>query len=102
MFYVLLTGKGEGCDYSIACNQKWEILQAKTWEEANAEVSKRLGDFKAIGIASATILEVNKVERVNMLAWEANKLQMEKEVKEEKEKAERKAQYEKLKKEFKE
>jgi hypothetical protein len=37
-FYVYIVGKGEGCDYTISCNETLEELNADTRERAIAEV----------------------------------------------------------------
>ncbi len=47
-FSVFMLGSGEGCDYTIGCNQKLVELKAKTREEALLEVAKVL-DYHGAG-----------------------------------------------------
>lgn len=42
MYIAWLTQNGEGCDYTIGCGQALHVLDAKTLEEALAEVGEKV------------------------------------------------------------
>lgn len=71
MFYVLLTGAGEGCDYTIGCNKTWKQLKAATTEEAVTEVATLVVEEYASDehrLEKATILSVDGVTEFNCRA----------------------------------
>ena len=37
VYYALIKGDGEGCDYTIGCNMRWERLKATTLDAAKEE-----------------------------------------------------------------
>lgn len=39
VYYALLKGKGEGCDYTIGCNMMYQKLQVNNLEDAKAELN---------------------------------------------------------------
>ena len=41
MYYLVLQQDANGCDYSIACGEKWSSLDAETLEEAIQEAIDR-------------------------------------------------------------
>jgi len=49
-FYALITGDGEGCDYTIGCNVNFEELKAETWIEARAEAKIWLRDSRVLSV----------------------------------------------------
>lgn len=69
MFYVLLTGQGYGCDYTIGCNKTFKRLEAETWEEAEKEVAKICGEYSEPDIAKARILEVTEAKNFDVAGW---------------------------------
>ncbi len=40
IYYVLMKGKGEGCDYTIGCNQVYKKLEALDIIDAKIEVNE--------------------------------------------------------------
>lgn len=92
-FYALITGKGCGCDYTIACNVKFQELEAKTWEEAKREAYEIADDDR---IESVKIVFVTAEEDVDMDNIEA----MRESEAAYREREKRRAEYLKLKKEF--
>jgi ssDNA-binding Zn-finger/Zn-ribbon topoisomerase 1 len=92
-FYVLIAGKGAGCDYTIGCNMKFRELKARDWEEARDEANKIADDDR---IESVKLLLVNSEEDVDMESLEASR-ESEKSFKE---KEKRRMEYERLKREF--
>lgn len=65
VYYALLKGNGEGCDYTIGCNMRWRRLRATTLDGAKAEALFPDGPTEAshcVGgeprVAEITILEV--------------------------------------------
>ncbi len=69
MFIVLLTGEGDGCDYSIDCNKTFDTLKAETWDDARIEVSKICRKYSSPCISKAQILEVNKSEDFDIIGF---------------------------------
>ena len=69
MFYVLLTGQGEGCDYCIDCNKTFRKLKAKTWEEAEKEIAGICSNYHEPAIAKARILSVVNDQEFDVAAW---------------------------------
>lgn len=73
-FLLIAWGSGDGCDYTIGCNQRVTELKAKTLEEAQLEVKKIImgdqpeyfGDYKNEPhyLSKAQIVEV--AETVNV------------------------------------
>ena len=39
-YLALIKGSGEGCDYTVGCNCRWEFLKAETKEDALKEVAE--------------------------------------------------------------
>jgi hypothetical protein len=100
MFVVLLTGQGEGCDFTIGCNRCWRDLRAATWEEALAEVPAVLQGFGEPQVATATILHVVAAQDFPVASWrqlqEAEQARRDQEAQKEL----RRRQYEELRREF--
>ena len=97
-FYAHLVGQGEGCDYTIGCNQVLRSLAAKTIEEARTEIAGWFTDeyYNPDSVANIRILSVMDEEYINIYAFsEAKKLKEETIMKEK-----RRAEYEWLKREF--
>lgn len=64
VFYAFHKGRGEGCDYTIACNQRLERLKATTMEGAVIEAcGEKWSDHDDERIETVTILRV--VEEVD-------------------------------------
>ncbi len=100
MFYALLTGEGEGCDYTIECDRTFKKLKATTWEEARAEVGKLCGEYSEPSIAKAMILQVENREEFDAKGWYKKRKEDLKVAKDKEDEVKRKELYEKLKKEF--
>lgn len=66
MFYLLMTGEGEGCDYTIACNRDFCRLKAETWEAATEEALEICDESSEPGVEKAEILIVSAVRDVNL------------------------------------
>ena len=65
VYYALIKGDGEGCDYTIGCNMRWKRLKATTLDGAKEESlfpdgrrenSCVVGEYNPVD--SITILEV--------------------------------------------
>lgn len=41
-FYLLTQQPGEGCDYTIGCGMRWELILAQSEPEAEEEATKRI------------------------------------------------------------
>lgn len=73
-FILDLDGVGEGCDYTIGCNNSRHIIAAETMEAAEQEAIKLLGedwygDLHGIGdykIAEAVLYEVADEKRIDL------------------------------------
>ncbi len=98
-YYVYMIGKGEGCDYTMGCNNKLYALPGETFSEALQAVSEHMG-YDEYAVEDALIIEASKlvlfdVERyyadVEKKAQEADKQASEQAEKE---------QYERLKAKF--
>jgi len=100
MFYVLLKGAGQGCDYTIGCNRRWLKLNAENIDAARKETKDILDGYGESRVAKATILEVAGEESFDMSVWRADRAAARNTGKADKEKAERLAAYKKLKREF--
>ncbi len=101
-YIALIKGAGEGCDYTIACNRKWEYLNAKNINDAHKECEDIcLGWLGTEApIESIEILEFSKKEDFDVEACEA-KLKSKQESEEEEEIEEfEKAELERLKKKY--
>ncbi|TXH52929.1 MAG: hypothetical protein E6Q97_14435 [Desulfurellales bacterium] len=60
MYYVLLKGEGEGCNYIIGCNMKWLPLKAQAIDDAMVEASKIVEDHGEDRIAQAIVVGVDE------------------------------------------
>jgi hypothetical protein len=106
VFYVLLRGEGDGCDYglgadlTIGCNLNWKKLKAENWSDARKEVGKIVKEYKHIGIEKAIVLEVSTSEVFDVQAFNRACEDLKVAQRIAKDKADRKSQYEKLKAEF--
>lgn len=70
MFYVLLTGEGDGCDYTIGCNKNFSKLKATTLAEAEAEVDKIVGDYYGDNYTEPRIAEAIIIETLNVTSFD--------------------------------
>lgn len=59
-YIVLLFGKGDGCDYTIGCNQKIVKIQAATDEEATIKAKWLCGDYAPDQIDSIEVYSVSQ------------------------------------------
>jgi hypothetical protein len=98
-YYLLLEGHGYGCDYTIGCNLKWEIIEAESDALAAARAKEIIVDYSPDRIKTATLVKIESPpidlrpfldERVN------NKKQQEEAAAKEK----RRKEFEKLQQEF--
>lgn len=90
-YYALITGQGEGCDYTIGCNMRFEKLKATNISDARKEcieVFKRYDISEDDGsphdelrIESIVMLEVSVEEKVDIsgILASARKVSAEKE-----------------------
>ena len=98
MCYVWLIGKGEGCDYSIACNECLRPLWAKDLERAKEELAVivyEYGEIEDAVIIQASQLHVFDIDEHNAAAEAI----LQKRAKEERDAAE-KDEFERLKAKF--
>lgn len=100
MFYVLLVGEGEGCDYTIGCNKTFRKLEASTWQTAREEVADICADCEEPSIAKATILAVTECQDFDIATWKADHRRRKEEEKKKEERARKKAMLEQLKAEL--
>ena len=100
MFYVLLTGSGEGCDHSIGCNMRWQKLRASTFKEAEEEVSNLVDLFTHIPIKNALILDVASYGDFDIKLDRELKEARQRKEQEQTDRAKRKSEYDKLRPEF--
>jgi len=111
-YIALLIGRGEGCDYTIGCNQTWITLKADTMQKAieeckvydDDEDGRTIVDYhtRENELELATIIEVS--DEVDFLKIH-DKLEEEREAQEAEEeeklnKEERRELYEDLREEF--
>jgi hypothetical protein len=67
-FYALIKGTGEGCDYTIGCNQTWFKFNAPSFEEAEKKVedeyfySDQFGSYPS----KINLIEVDYEEELNV------------------------------------
>jgi len=100
-FVALLTGNGEGCDYTICCNVMFKDLESKNMTDALEEAAELYSDYGGEElIESIEILDV--VASAELDIEEIERLCVEAERKEEAESVERaeREQYERLKRKF--
>jgi hypothetical protein len=61
IYYALLTAKGEGCDYTIGCNNTFFELKFNNLEDAKKELSEYLRENEPEdGWEEAILLECNQ------------------------------------------
>lgn len=70
VFYVLLTGQGDGCDYTIGCNKKFKKLAATDREAALKEVEEICSGYSEPGIEKATLVEAASVVECDVAGWQ--------------------------------
>ena len=61
-FLVLITGYGEGCDYTIGCNKTWVIIEADNKNEkalAYLEQLKKILEYQNRDIFGSTNLNMD-------------------------------------------
>ena len=62
MFYLYLKGQGDGCDYTIGCNEKLIQLRAASLELAKAEAAEKITDRCDVNtLAEALLFEAKPV-----------------------------------------
>ena len=59
-YFVLIVGKGDGCDYTIGCNISFSPLPGTTLGEASKGVCEHLG-YDEHRVETALILEASQV-----------------------------------------
>ena len=45
IYYALLKGAGEGCDYTIGCNLAVEVVEGKTLDQIRDQIAQLLIDY---------------------------------------------------------
>jgi hypothetical protein len=107
-FVALVQGRGEGCDYTIACNVKFLFLKSENWDEVKKEI-KDIYEYHGMHphdkgeaiIESITVVEITESrDYSNFEALFAEEIEAEKMKKAEKEVAAKEAEFERLKKEL--
>lgn len=78
-YLLLLYGKGDGCDYTIGCNQRIIALKAAgSFAEAVQEATQEIRDLNPDEIKTAELVEIGRLESLAMvLADEIKRRQME-------------------------
>lgn len=96
MFLVYLEGAGEGCDYTIACNQKLTQLKAQTLEAATAEVvAMNLTEIKR-----ARIIEASLIQPVDVDQWKRDAAEAQRKAESARAEARERAELERLSKKY--
>lgn len=57
-YVCLLTGAGDGCDYTIACNKDWKIIEADTLSDLSRQIKELLDKYTEPEIADYEVLEL--------------------------------------------
>ncbi len=62
LYLLCLKGTGNGCDYTIGCNEKCISIKAKTWEDAEDKAAERIYEHSSGDnpITRATMYEVGE------------------------------------------
>ena len=60
IYYALMQGKGEGCDYTIACNKDYIKLESVDLETAKEELKEYLSSEPEDGYKEVILLECSK------------------------------------------
>lgn len=117
-FYLYLEGRGEGCDYTIACNERLVELQADSFEKALEEVLAPGGELGPdeyepdgwseincdVGsdyyVQLATILQVEESRQVPLFELRAEQAARNTQEAEQRVENEEREEFERLKKKF--
>jgi len=119
MKYIILEkGRGEGCDYTIGCNQRWEIvdhdgdvnLLVEKYtkmgiyggdETGNPEDYNKIDDYYTGGlVVELIIISVDQLVNVDMKAAVDNHNRLHQKIVDNEQELKDKATYEKLKEKF--
>jgi hypothetical protein len=103
VYWLLIRQEGTGCDYSIACGEKFIQLKAQNEEDALAEAAKTweyYGGDRENKIESIKILEVQKEIDLDIDGLVSKAKEAERKCQEKQKEAQEKAEYERLKKKF--
>lgn len=107
-YYAFYVGKGEGCDYTIGCNQKFVKLESSNVEDALTEVENDIdesygpSEYQPDGLPfkSITVFEVSNYQIFDIKAHEESVRNMVLEATKEKEEEKERAEFERLSKKF--
>ncbi|MEX3983812.1 hypothetical protein AB4Y45_33040 [Paraburkholderia sp. EG287A] len=104
MFLAHIKQDGEGCDYTLACGETTVKLKAATMADAQEEVRQMLTNTYTFKderrLQTATIYEVSDTFTVPVDDWYAQIMLEANQAETERRTAARRAQFEKLKREF--
>ena len=65
-YVMLITGYGQGCDYTIGCNLTWEEGEAENWEEISRRAEQIAEDY-GCGEISSGGYEEERIEKIEIL-----------------------------------
>ena len=114
-FLIIISGKAEGCDYTIGCNTRVEEIEANSLEEAWEKYSEKAemdfnflkedggdyGYYIELGIKVIRIIEIIKERKIDVLSLQSELDQYYKEESDKENEVDEKKQYERLKKKYK-
>jgi len=102
-FYVYYEGRGYGCDYTIGCNLRVEVINAESAEEVWAQVKEEVEESPTYAeerIESVTVIEAAGVTKLDIEDLTRDIREQQEQDKKAKKEAEERAEYERLKKKF--
>lgn len=107
-YLVIIEGEGEGCDYTIGCNIRWDFYDAESLEDLKEQIIKRWYSYEdakeeeyyapEIGVGKAIIVQADlhcEMDDIHEIALK----RVEKTISDERDSKEKK-EYERLKKKF--
>lgn len=100
IYYIFAEGPGEGCDYTIGCNQAFEELEATNMEEAQKAAREWYNDRSSESVESMTIIEVSNAIDCDIDGWLKEARDARAARKKVKDEAEKRATFERLKAKF--
>ena len=99
-YWVLLTGHGEGCDYTIGCNLNWRKLKTTNLEEVIEEVKEIIDEYADPSIVGAKVLRVCDIMDIDIKEIKENKNKLIEEQKQKELKEKERAELERLKNKY--
>jgi hypothetical protein len=103
-FFVIQTGQGYGCDYTIGCNERTDYRQAESAQDIIDELFEEwddyVSDYAAEHYSEISIVEAAEITKVDIDGYVERRKAQEDQAAARKKEAAEKAEYERLKKKF--